>query len=249
MHYHNLSATYLDTPQRNGEIFDALHDLVQHTPYLKAHRDFVEQCEWGLGDRAHTGMWSLIIEMMPSAFKALEIGVYRGQVVSLWGLIAKHLGKTPEIYGVSPYAGTDDSVNSYPKKRDYLADVGLIFDTFQVPLEWFTPIVGKSQSADVILEADRCAPYDILYIDGCHEYIAVGQDIENYAPMLRSGGILVVDDASCYLNMPPFTSEVGYNRCWAGIQQVSDAVRDFLEPRTDFVHRFAVGHNRVFQKV
>jgi hypothetical protein len=185
---------------------------------------------------------------MPDRFKAIEIGVYRGQVVSLWGLIAKNLGKTPEIYGVSPFEGTDDEVNSYSKDLNYLSDIETIFRRFQVPWEWFTPIKGKSQRPEVITEVDQSAPYDILYIDGGHEYGDVEQDIENYTPLLRRGGILVMDDASCHLNMPPFSQDMGYNRCWAGVQSVSDAVRDFLEPRTDFVHRFAVGHNRIFVK-
>jgi hypothetical protein len=248
MFYHDLSATYLNTPDWHGNYFDILFQRVQQTPYLKEHRDWVEQNEYGMNDRPHHAMWSAIVETMPNIFTALEVGVYRGQVVSLWGLIAKHLGKTPFIFGVSPFAGTNDTVNSYSKSLNYLDNVKTIFDRFQVPFDWFTPIKGMSQQQDVIEEAENYAPYDIIYIDGGHEYESVRQDIENYATMLDKGGILVMDDASCNLNMPPFSQDKGYNRCWAGVQTVSDAVRDFLEPRTDFVHRFAVGHNRVFEK-
>jgi len=249
MEFDDLCSTYLNTAKKHGEIFDRLYEEVQQTPWLKEHRDWVEANSWGMGDRPHHAMWRAIVETMPHNFKALEIGVYRGQAVSLIGLIAMHLGKTPSIYGISPFSGTDDTVNSYSKELNYLADVETIFRKFQVPCEWFYPIRGMSQHPEVIADATRHAPYDILYIDGCHEYEAVKQDIQNCADLLRSGGILVMDDASCHLQMPEFTNTGGYNRCWPGVRSVSDAVLDYLEPRKDFVHRFAVGHNRIFVKL
>ena len=36
---------------------------------------------------------------------------------------------------------------------------------------------------------------DFLMIDGDHSYEAVKQDIENYLPKMRSGGLIVGDDA------------------------------------------------------
>jgi Methyltransferase domain len=246
--YNDLCASYWNDAALHGEIFDTLHERVQQTPYLKEHRDFVESHEWGMNDRAHTGLWSILIETMPAHFSFAEIGCYRGQVLSLIGLISRQIGKTPEIYGISPFEGTKDIVNEYSGQIDYRADVVKIFTQFDIPLKWFTPIVGYSQNPEVISRASTHAPFDILYIDGSHVKEDVRQDVENYVPMLKRGGLLVMDDASCHLNMPEFSNSKGYNRCWAGIISVSDAVRDFLETRTDFVHRLAVGHNRVFEK-
>jgi predicted O-methyltransferase YrrM len=36
--------------------------------------------------------------------------------------------------------------------------------------------------------------WDIIYIDGCHEYDVVKEDIKNSWPLLEEGGILLLDD-------------------------------------------------------
>lgn len=246
--FEELCKTYQNTPEWHGDVFDKLYQEVQQTPWLKEHRDFVESAGWGMNDRPHHASWAAIIETMPETFAHCEIGVYRGQGISLVGLCAKHYGKRATTVGVSPFCGTGDSMNGYDKTLNYLADVYIALDKFSVPRDWFVPIKGYSQDWDVIEKAQAVGPYDLMYIDGSHEYTAVRLDINNYAPMLRKGGILVMDDSAFFLNMPEFSQDKGYNRCWKGEKFVSLAVQEWLEPRKDFEHLFAIGHNRVFRK-
>ncbi len=90
-------------------------------------------------------------------------------------------------------------------------------------------------------EAAARGQYDILFIDGCHDYPVVVQDIQNYLPMLKNGGLLVMDDASLYIEKP-FGQFHGH-------PDVGQAIKDKLDGRTDVKHLFAVGHNRVWRKL
>lgn len=53
-------------------------------------------------------------------------------------------------------------------------------------------IIGNSRSSEVI--AQVTGPFDLLIIDGDHSYEGVKADIDNYLPMLRKGGFLVLHD-------------------------------------------------------
>lgn len=60
-------------------------------------------------------------------------------------------------------------------------------------------ITGRSQDYTVyrhVLDALADRPIDFLFIDGDHLYDAVKRDWELYAPLVRSGGIIVLDDAA-----------------------------------------------------
>jgi cephalosporin hydroxylase len=80
----------------------------------------------------------------------------------------------------------------------------------------------------------------MVYIDGGHSYEVVQSDLKNYAPMVKPGGYLIVDDCCHKYNLPP-----GY---FPGIESVSKAVDEVL-PNEQFKELFSVVHNRVFQRV
>jgi hypothetical protein len=56
-------------------------------PYeIKKHRQYFIQDQRGFGEDAFHAMWFILLqELKPK--KALEIGVYRGQTITLWKLI------------------------------------------------------------------------------------------------------------------------------------------------------------------
>ncbi len=49
----------------------------------------------------------------------LEIGVFRGQTLSLAGLLAHRAGEPCETFGISPFASVGDSVSTYATGVDY----------------------------------------------------------------------------------------------------------------------------------
>jgi len=56
-----LLAQYHSSEHANDSIYKAFTDRLADVPYLKARRDWVEQNEWGFGDRAFHYMWYLLL--------------------------------------------------------------------------------------------------------------------------------------------------------------------------------------------
>lgn len=74
-------------------------------------------------------------------------------------------------------------------------------------------IEGDSHEASTLTAlsqvlADR--PIDVLFIDGDHTYLGVRLDFEMYAPLVRSGGLVVLHDICHHPDRP----DVGVERLW-----------------------------------
>lgn len=198
---------------------------------LKAYRDWIESKIFGFGERSFLWLWKLLIDEMPPSFSFLEIGVFRGQIVGLIAILTDRTARAATITGITPLDNTGGHWES-----DYKADIALLHKTFGI----VDPdiIKGLSTEQDVISQCKP--PYDIVYIDGGHAYEVVQADIKNYAPMVKPGGYLVIDDCANKYQLP-----FGYFR---GIESVSRAVDEVL-PNKDFKEIFSVVHNRVFQRI
>lgn len=235
--------TAVDTYQDDAGAYHTLHAecvrLVNENQYLKAHRDWVEANNWGYGDREFHWMWKMLVDQMPAEFRFLEIGVFKGQTLSLVPMIAERQNKTCHTFGISPMDTSGDKYSGHPDV-DYLAAIRTIFTSFGINSWANTKLIrGYSNDPDVVRMADAAGPYDVVYIDGCHDYEVVCTDINDYKKMIKPGGFMVVDDCNNFLNMPR----------WPGLEDVSRAVRDCLENDPDFVMQFAVTHNRIWRKV
>ena len=252
---------YKNTLSHNDELHREFTYLTDTILFLKEHRDFVERTQWGFGDRAFHYMWWLLLTEVcksVSPVRALEIGVYKGQIVSLWKLISKRLGLETVITAVSPFEGNVRKMsrlgrrlnvllnskyrtalkggNLYPRSN-YLADVERIFATFNLDLTNVHLVKGYSTDSAVLKQmgAER---FSIVYIDGDHSAEGVRSDILTFGPMVEDGGYLVMDDASFFLPGSSF---------FKGHESVSSACESI--PTPDFVNVLNVGHNRVYQRV
>lgn len=59
-----------------------------------------------------------------------------------------------------------------------------------------TLICGDSTSDSIIKQAEELGPFDCVFIDGNHSYEYVKMDLENYAPLVKKGGIVALHDAN-----------------------------------------------------
>lgn len=203
---------------------------------LRQHRGYFKTHGRGFGEDAFHVMWDgLCRVLLPSSF--LEIGVYRGQVISLVALLTRNLGHPCRVCGVSPFSSLGDSVSRYSTSVDYFADTVKNFHAFG--LESPRLIRGKSGEPGVVQEFSS-RPWDLIYIDGNHDEEAVAEDFTNCAKVLRPGGKIVLDDSARFTayRPPPFATSghPGPSRFASGLRE-----RGFLEI-------LCVGHNRVFEK-
>jgi hypothetical protein len=251
---------YENTSRHNDDLHGEFTRETDKTGWLREHRDFVERNEWGFGDRAFHYMWLLLLKDVSKRFetvKAIELGVYRGQVISLWKLISTELALESVITGVSPFEG--NAIESRLGRKimrvfsakyrtalrdgnvygriNYLADVSKIFATFNLDLTNVRLIKGFS-SSNQILQQLQGETFSIVYIDGDHSFEGVRSDIRAYCPMVDVGGYLVMDDASYFLPGSAF---------FKGHQSVSLACETI--PTTEFVNVLNVGHNRIYRRV
>jgi hypothetical protein len=193
----------------------------------------------GFGELPFYWNWLLLVKSMPDSFKFLEIGVYKGRVLSVIQLLSNTFNKSAQIYGITPLENLGDKYSNYDK-ADYLSCIKQSFSTFDLSFENTTIINGLSQHGHIVANARDNAEYDIIFIDGCHDYEIVCLDIKNYSSMLKVGGYLVLDDASSLLP--------GAHGQFLGHHEVAKAIVTVLDKDDRFTHLYAVGHNRMWQK-
>ena len=236
----SLESVYRDEAAIQRQIYDACERAMAMDVSLREHREHVERNQLGFGDRAAYWLWKLIVDTMPWQFKSLEIGVYKGQITSLLGKLAMQAGKTAESFAVTPLGRFGDKYDSY-EDADYLTAIRSIEAWSGIPEERRTTIIaGFSDTDRVKQECRAVAPFDLVYIDGSHDYHVVANDIITYAEMLTVGGLLVIDDASAGQDLPA--------GLWPGHADVGRAVREILVPMSGFTRVVAVGQLLVWRK-
>jgi hypothetical protein len=203
---------------------------------LKNHREYFRQEGRGYGEDAfHVMWWLLLNRFRPADF--LEIGVYRGQTLSLAALISQ-LGKFPcEIHGISPFSAAGDSVSEYGGNLDYLPDVLSHFDYFSLPHPRLLKAYSTDPAAVTLIQSRK---WDCIYIDGNHDYEVVASDWKLCADNVRPGGCIVLDDSGLgTAYRPPRFATGGH----PGPSRVASEI-----DRNAFTEILQVGHNRVFQR-
>lgn len=221
-----------------NELHAYMHHYLLHLAPIpvREHRKYFSQNMRGFGEGALHGMWWTIFQEFKPKL-VLEIGVYRGQVVTLWGLSAKLLDLKCEVHGVSPFTPAGDKVSSYMDNLDYLQDTLNSSRYFDLP----DPIFIKAYSTDVdAVNYIKSHKWDLIYIDGNHDYEVALADYKICRDSLADGGLLVMDDSSLYTDFKPPSFS------FAGHPGPSRVVQEFAMKELRFIG--GVGHNNVFIK-
>lgn len=259
--YQELVADYQNTAAINDAIHTQFTSETWAEKSLADHRRFIEKNKMGFGDAAFHAMWALILKeavVRHKKVRVLEIGVFKGQVISLWALLAKTHNWPIEITAITPLKGTPlpknkmlqkikwiistkyrERVknNDFYKEENYEEIIKAVFKRFTLEYSNIRILKGFSTDQKVIREA-KDLQFEILYVDGDHTFDGALHDFQVFGSKVVKGGWLVADDAGCAL---PGT------RFWKGHEAVSRAVE--ILPTLGFKNVFNVGHNRVFEKV
>ena len=262
LYYQN---SYENKESNNDFIWEHFKDLVNETPFLKSHRDYVEDNFAGFGDRSFHYMWYLLLQDLKNLNRevsCLEIGIFKGQVISLWALIAKEINLNIKITGISPLEGNYPDIkifrNHYIKKllslfipkirkdfkngnlhvkEDFIAHIDKMFQDSNLDFKEVELIKGYSNDPKVI-EQIQNRTFDMIYIDGDHSFKVCKEDLNNYAHLLLPNGYLIMDDAASFLPGTKF---------FKGILEVSKVCEEI--DSNQFKNILNVGHNRVYQKI
>ena len=226
----------LEHPTRN-QMYDFMNNFfINNCPdSIKAHRHYFKTERRGFGEDAFHSMWLLLLnEFKPNL--CLEIGVYRGQVITLWGIISSILDFPNEIHGISPFSSAGDADSQYIDGLDYFTDTLNSNTLFNLP----TPKLLKAFSTEPLAKAYiQSQKWDLIYIDGSHDYDVALSDYEISIRSLTNGGLLVMDDSSLYTEYKPNSGS------FAGHPGPSKIVNERAMHDLKFIG--SVGHNNIFQ--
>jgi Methyltransferase domain len=204
---------------------------------LREHRAWFERRGRGFGEKAFHVMWFLLFrEFQPESF--LEIGVFRGQTLSLAALLACHFKWNCFVQGVSPFSSAGDAVSKYRRNVDYYEDTLKNFAHFNLSVPSLLKALSTDEAARKLVMSRG---WSFIYIDGNHDHEIVQQDWELCAAYLPPGGLIVLDDAGLTTNYaPPIFATGGHPGPSLLAQEIN---------RNIFREILQVGHNRVFQKI
>jgi hypothetical protein len=204
---------------------------------LRSHRAYFSAAGRGFGEDAFHVMWFLLfLEFKPADF--LEIGVYRGQTLSLASLLQRLTSTPGQIVGISPFESIGDSVSKYRNHIDYLVDTEANFDSFHLPKPILLKAFSTDPSAKKLITSRN---WDCIYIDGNHDYEVAKADWNICSTSVKPEGLIVLDDAGLNTSFePPAFATAGH----PGPSRVAAEI-----DRTKFCEVLQVGHNRVFQKI
>ncbi len=121
----------------------------------------------------------------------VEIGSYKGKSAAYMCVAIANSGKKIKFDCIDPMELMGGYLNMPQNEKD-----GYSFDDFTKTLEpvkdYYNLIRMTSDDAAKLYEDGSI---DFLLIDGDHSYEGVYKDIINYLPKMRSGGLIVGDDA------------------------------------------------------
>lgn len=203
------------------------------------HREYFKRENMGYGESAFHTLWFYLVKTYkPRDF--LEIGVYRGQIISLVSLLAKKYKIKMKVAGLSPFTEEGDGVSEYIS-LDYLADTKDNFNHFSLE----EPHLVKARSNDANgINFIKSKKWDMIYIDGNHDYEVVKDDFELCIRQLNKSGILVLDDSSLYTDFLP--EKIGLSS-FRGHPGPSSVFKESINNQ-DIIFLFGVGHLNVFKK-
>jgi len=220
------------------EIWLEFTDLFEKNDFFKHFRSHITQNYLGYGEDQFYVMWDKIVSSLGNDFSFLEIGVYKGQILCLVALLSLKYNKNSNIYGISPLYNLSDKTTRYDE-ADYKAEIVNLHKHFNLDFSIEKQIIqGISTSDDVKNQILKMPQFDVVYIDGGHEYDTVVSDINLAKTICKKNGYIVADDASFFKDFQFFL----------GHPEVSLAVKNFLENDSDYTEEYCIGHLRIFRK-
>ena len=148
--------------------------------------------------RDQTGQEGLqdLINNIPTKGTMIEIGTFTGESTVLFG---DHFEK---VIGIDPMLQDYD-----PQDPTSKFNFNEVLDMFVQRTKTYDNIQLITKTSDDAVNDFNDEVFDFIYIDGIHQYENVKQDIINYLPKVKNGGVIGGHD---------------YGPSWPGVKQAVD---------------------------
>lgn len=151
-----------------------------------------------------------------ASYRLVELGTGYGACACLM-LLASSSHAT--VYSVDPFTrdthGTWQSSPAIAHQHVQHAAQVLKFDATR----WTLYVMSSHEAAEKAAYAR--ARFDLVFVDGDHTYEAVQQDVNDWLPLLRVGGVLLLHDSRRLPDKPA----AEFHRGWPGPTQVANDLR------------------------
>lgn len=127
------------------------------------------------------GLLDLIKELGDNSQKnMIEIGSFVGESTVLF---AQSFGS---VTAIDPFLADYDPLDP----TSYLFEFNNVYDTYMARTSPYKNIKTIKATSDEACEALKYNQFDFIYIDGLHTYEGVKNDIINYLPLVKDGGVI-----------------------------------------------------------
>ncbi len=165
----------------------SLHSVYQPLDFSAAYLETLRAMETDPHAPGHSDagirnmLFSLTLSFKPDSI--LELGTHIGSASVVIGE-ALRLNDFGRLYTVEP------TNECHGKASAYVARAGL--------QKQVTCIKGFSYEEPVRKQLAQAAPFEIIYVDACHDFDAVFGEIQYYSTILRDDGLMIFHDTSLY---------------------------------------------------
>ena len=140
-----------------------------------------------------TDLYSMFVDRMTDGSRMVEIGVWKGKSISYLGVLIKNSNKNIKIYGVDTWSKLE--TENYHTDQYFKDDA--LYKEFLKTIEPISDIVVpcRGKSSD-ISETFPDKYFDVVFIDACHDYECINDDIIKWLPKVKQNGIISGHDIS-----------------------------------------------------
>ena len=136
-------------------------------------------------------LYDSFVEKMEDGSKMAEVGVWKGKSLSYIGVQIKNLKKDIKIYAVDTWQKME--TENYHNDEMFLDDA--FYNEFLKTIEPIKDLISPVRATSTEASKQFSDEYfDIVFLDACHDYEYIKQDIIHWLPKVKNGGIFAGHD-------------------------------------------------------
>jgi two-component SAPR family response regulator len=153
-----------------------------------------DQPQFGENWFTYPGLYSRFVRELPSGSKIVEVGSWKGKSIAYLGVEIINSGKDIKVDAVDTWKGSDEHRADHYVLTDTLYQL-FLSNIASVDPKWQIVKPVRSRSVDAA-KAYADESLDVVFIDACHLYECVKEDIAAWLPKVKKGGYLAGHDYS-----------------------------------------------------
>lgn len=119
--------------------------------------------------------------------KIVEVGCWKGKSVAYLAVEVINSGKKIQVDAVDTWLGS----NEEPHIKDVYVKTGRLYDLFLTNISPVSHVINPVRMTSIeAAKTYQDSSLDVVFIDACHEYECVKEDIAAWLPKVKSGGYL-----------------------------------------------------------